>query len=66
MSKKKKYEKPKKLKNKKKNKSSAFFNDGLKYMNIRDNLLEIMEKRKTKDSKLAYKITECYPLDWEC
>lgn len=52
--------------NKKKNKNPLNFNDGLKYMNMRADLLEIMEARKTKKSQLAYKVTECYPLDWEC
>lgn len=35
-------------------------------MNLRSNLLELFEKKKKKDSKLAYKVTECYPLNWEC
>lgn len=31
-------------------------------MNMRDNLLELLEKKKVKNSQLAYKVTECYPL----
>lgn len=31
-------------------------------MNIRDDLLDLLEKKKMKQSKLAYKVTECYPL----
>ena len=57
-------EKPKTKKNKKKHQSVANFNDGLKYMNMRTDLLELLQKKKTRDSKLAYKVTECYPLDW--
>lgn len=38
-------------------------NDGLKYMNLRPNLIELFEKKKKKNSKLAYKVTECYPLN---
>lgn len=49
-----------KKKGKKDTKKRAF-NDGLKYMNIRDNLLDLLEKKKTKESRLAYKVTECYP-----
>lgn len=30
-------------------------------MNARDNLVEYLEEKKIKDSKLAYKVTECYP-----
>ena len=44
-------------KTKKGEKSMKNFNDGLKYMNIRDNLLDILQKKKTKSSKLAYKVT---------
>ncbi len=39
--------------------------DGLKYMNTRDNLLKIIEEKKNNSSKLAYKVTECYPCEWE-
>ncbi len=39
-------------------------NDGLKFMNKRDNLLSLLEEKKMKSSKLAYKVTECYPLPW--
>jgi hypothetical protein len=35
--------------------------DGLKYMNLRQDLLNILEKKKTDASKLAWKVTECYP-----
>lgn len=31
--------------------------DGLKFMNKRDNLIGLMEDRKTKASQLAYKVT---------
>lgn len=34
-------------------------------MNIRQNLLEILERKKINSSKLAWKITECYPFDME-
>ena len=39
-------------------------NDGLKYMNKRDNLLILLEEKRMRSSKLAYKVTECYPLPW--
>ena len=39
--------------------------DGLKYMNTRENLLKIIESKKVNTSKLAYKVTECYPFEWE-
>ena len=41
-------------------------NDGLKYLNFRENLIDILESKKLKASQLAYKITECYPLAWNC
>ncbi len=37
--------------------------DGLKFMNTRENLLKILESKKTNGSKLAWKVTECYPFD---
>jgi hypothetical protein len=30
-------------------------------MNTRDHLISLIEAKKLKDSKLAYKVTECYP-----
>lgn len=38
-------------------------NDGLKYMNMRQDLIQLLEKKKTDGSKLAWKVTECYPFD---
>lgn len=38
-------------------------NDGLKYMNIRQDLIKLLEKKKVDGSKLAWKVTECYPFD---
>jgi hypothetical protein len=43
-----------------KNKKSTSFvnvNDGLKYMNKRDNLILLLEDKKTRASQLAYKVT---------
>lgn len=37
--------------------------DGLKYMNNREQLLKILESKRTNKSKLAWKVTECYPFD---
>jgi hypothetical protein len=37
-------------------------NDGLKYMNKRDNLISLLEDKKTRASQLAYKVTECCPV----
>lgn len=37
------------------------FGDGLKFMNTRDHLISLLEEKKIRDSKLAYKVTECYP-----
>lgn len=37
------------------------FGDGLKFMNTRDNLISLLEDKKIKDSRLAYKVTQCYP-----
>lgn len=51
-------------KTKKAKASKATVNDGLKYMNTRDDLLTLLEAKKTKDSRLAYKVTECYPYGW--
>lgn len=30
-------------------------------MNNRDHLINLLEEKKMKDSRLAYKVTECYP-----
>lgn len=30
-------------------------------MNTREGLLNIIENKRIKDSRLAYKVTECYP-----
>ena len=49
---------------KRKTKGASFYNDGLKYMNNREDLLSLMEAKKTKDSRIAYKVTECYPEGW--
>jgi hypothetical protein len=32
-------------------------NDGLKYMNKRDDLISLLEEKKTRASQLAYKVT---------
>ncbi len=32
-------------------------NDGLKYLNVRENLIDILQSKKVKASQLAYKIT---------
>ena len=60
----KKYTFSSKQKKPKRAKGKSIQNDGLKYMNNRDDLLAILEARKTKESKLAYKVTECYPEGW--
>ena len=35
--------------------------DGLKYMNVRENLLEQLQVKKNDKEKLAWKVTQCYP-----
>lgn len=35
--------------------------DGLKFMNTRDKLIEQIEDQKIKNGRLPYKVTECYP-----
>lgn len=51
----------KKKENGKASKSAADVSDGLKFMNTRDHLIELIEAKKTRDSRVAYKVTECYP-----
>ena len=46
-------------------KEKTELNDGLKYMNMRQDLIKLLEKKKTDGSKLAWKVTECYPFDVE-
>ena len=60
----KKYTFSSKQKKPKRGKGKTTCNDGLKYMNNRDDLLAILEAKRTKESKLAYKVTECYPEGW--
>ena len=55
---------PKTKKQQKKHKNKLTMNDGLKYMNTRENLLSLLEAKKMKDGRLAYKVTECYPEGW--
>jgi|JI91814BRNA_FD_contig_61_944683_length_330_multi_1_in_0_out_0_1 hypothetical protein len=31
-------------------------------MNTRDHLIDLIEAKKVKDSRIAYKVTECYPV----
>jgi hypothetical protein len=48
-------------------KSKSFkqtISDGLKFMTKRDNLIDLLEEKKLKASQLAYKVTECYPLEF--
>lgn len=56
-------QKPKKSrKNKNASKTGmGYISDGLKYMNYRDNLIDLLEEKKMRESRLAYKVTECYP-----
>lgn len=35
----------------------------MKFFGNRDNLLEIICEKKARSTKLAYKVTECYPTD---
>lgn len=44
-------------------KKSFEMEDGLKFMNTRDHLIDLIEAKKIKDSRIAYKVTECYPPD---
>lgn len=57
--------KSKKVEKKTKKIKTKTTNDGLKYMNERENLIDLMEEKKMKASKLAYKVTECYPSELE-
>lgn len=65
MKKSKKTETPRSQKNKKNRRktsqSMTDTDDGLKFMNTRQHLIELIEAKKVKDSRLAYKVTECYP-----
>lgn len=65
MKKSKKTESPRSQKNKKNrqktSQSMTDADDGLKFMNTRQHLIELIEAKKVKDSRLAYKVTECYP-----
>jgi hypothetical protein len=40
---------------------AEYHNDGLKYMNTRYHLIDLLEEKKIRGSRLAYKVTECYP-----
>ncbi len=53
---------PKKTKKNRKKKEFTSVHDGYKYMNKREDLIEQLEEKKMKNSKLAYKVTQCYPL----
>ena len=44
-------------KNKKRKQNAKVESDGLKYMNTRQDLLKILENKKTNASKLAWKVT---------
>lgn len=52
-------QKPKKQRRRKNEKmmTQSDFGDGLKFMNTRDNLISLLEDKKIKDSRLAYKVT---------
>jgi hypothetical protein len=34
-------------------------------LNIRKHLLDLLEEKKMRETKLAYKVTECYPPECE-
>lgn len=38
------------------------YHDGLKYMNIRTNLLTLLEEKKKRNQKVAEKVTEVEPM----
>ena len=40
--------------------------DGLKYMNIRPNLLTLLEEKKKKNKRITKKVTEVEPQKKEC
>ena len=48
---------PKKVEKKQRKNKQKKTNDGLKYMNERDILIDLLEEKKTKASQLAYKVT---------
>lgn len=39
--------------------------DGLAFMNHREKFMKVMDQKKKIQNRLAYKPTECYPLDWD-
>jgi hypothetical protein len=39
--------------------------DGLAFMGRRDKFMKELTEKKKIQSRLAYKVTECYPLDWD-
>lgn len=47
----------KKVEKKQKKNKQKKTNDGLKYMNERENLIDLLEEKKVRASQLAYKVT---------